>query len=153
MNWCRRLRFLILMSSGKGDVESAVLESSWNRAYWALRDGLELYRVRNPGTYATVIIDEPTACFAAALSLSDTKSDLASCIISDLVELAVYYSCDKPTARLIFASSSASVGMLGTLLSKRMCMLIIFIYRILKLKIKLIVYYFGEAEFFVLSCQ
>ena len=86
---------------------------NWKRAYKALSDALVMYKQLHPDKFATIIIDDPSGCFPSALSVSKERYDLSDRIISDLTTLAVIYSCDKPTARVIFASSSAGVERLS----------------------------------------
>ena len=97
--------------------EVFILQSIWNRSITALRRALELYRERHPGTYATIIIDEPTACMPFAYSASKTVSTLQARIINDLATIAVYFGCDIKTAQFVFSSSSPAIRFLTGMLA------------------------------------
>ncbi len=99
-------------------IRVSILQSEWTRAYYALRGALKLYHERHPDSYATIVIDEPTACLPSSLSgLADMQrgegaDKLKLSILSDLAVMAVYFACDYPTARFMFASSSAAINVL-----------------------------------------
>ena len=111
-----RSQLLCQLFAGTSDYTIPILQSNWDRAYRALCDAIEMYGRLHPDTYATIVIDEPSACFPQALTLRTEHCDVSDRVIRDLTHLAVYYACDKPIARVIFASSSAAVERLGMLL-------------------------------------
>lgn len=93
----------------------SLLRTEWDRSFQALSDALTMYREKHHhrGEFATIVIDEPTTCFPRALSMPETQSKLARIILADLAWLGVHHGCDKQTARVIYASSSAAVESLS----------------------------------------
>jgi hypothetical protein len=97
---------------------ASILESNWCRARKALQGGIEMYLDKHPGTFPTIVIDEPTSLFPA--SNLDSDSPLSSIetlkrqILEDMIKMAVTYASgvdDKAKgrcARFIFSTSSTT---------------------------------------------